>query len=63
MKQFLVSTGIKAGIVLVLSAALKGVEESDSKCQLIACAVMGFGACVAGCVVTDKFVEKLYEDE
>ena len=64
MKQFLVSTGIKMGISLVVSAALKAViEEGDSKSQLIAYAIMGIGACVAGCIVTDKIVEKLYEDE
>ena len=64
MKQFLVSTGIKMGISLVVSAALKAViEEGDSKSQLIAYAIMGIGAGVAGCIVTDKIVEKLYEDE
>jgi len=64
MKQFLVSTGIKMGISLVVSAALKAViEEGDSKSQLIAYAIMGIGACVAGCIVTDKIVEKLYEDD
>ena len=64
MKQFLVSAGIKMGISLVVSAALKAViEEGDSKSQLIANAIMGIGACVAGCIVTDKIVEKLYEDE
>lgn len=64
MKQFLVSSGIKAGILLVIKAALNAViEEGDSKCQIIAYAVTGIGAYVAGCVATDKFVEKLYEDE
>ena len=64
MKQFLVSTGIKMGISLVLGTAVRAViEEGDSKSQLIAYAIMGFGACVAGCIVTDKIVEKLYEDE
>ena len=64
MKQFLVSTGIKMGISLTLQAVLKAViEEGDSKSQLIAYAIMGIGACVAGYIVTDKFIEKLYEDE
>ena len=64
LKQVLVSTGIKMGIALTLKAVLKAViEEGDSKSQLIAYAIMGIGACVAGCIVTDKIVEKLYEDE
>jgi len=64
LKHVLVSTGIKMGISLTVEAVLKTViEEGDSKSQLIAYAIMGIGACVAGCMVTDKFIEKLYEDE
>lgn len=64
MKQFLLSFGIKSGISLVLSAALKGVvEESDSTAVKVVYSVMCVGAYFAGCVVTDKILNKLYEEE
>ena len=64
LKHVLVSTGIKMGISLTVRAVLKTViEEGDSKGQLIAYVIMGAGACVAGYMVTDKLIGKLYEDE
>ena len=64
MKQLLLSFGIKSGISLVLSAALKSVvEESDSTATKVVYSVACIGAYVAGSVVTDKILNKLYEEE
>jgi len=64
MKELMLSVGIKSGIALVLSAAVKCVvEESDSTATRVVYSVMSIGACVAGCMVTDKIIEKLYKDE
>ena len=64
MKELMLSLGIKSGMALVLSAAVKCVvEESDSTSARVVYSVMSIGAYFPGCVVTDKIIEKLYKDE
>ena len=62
MKKLMLSVGIKSGIALVLSAAVKCVvEESDLTAIKVMYAVSGIGAYFAGCVVTDKILSELYD--
>ena len=62
MKELMLSVGIKAGIALVLTAAVKCVvEESDSTAIKVVYAVSAVGAYLAGSDVADKILSELYD--
>lgn len=64
IKVGLLSLGVKFGIALTLrSVAESLIKEGDSKGMVIGIACMAGAAYVAGCVITDDVLEKLYQED
>ena len=64
IKSSLLSLGVKFGIALTLrSVAESLIEEGDPKGRVIGIACMAGVAYIAGCVITDDVLEKLYQED
>ena len=64
IKVGLLSLGVKCGMSLALrSVAESLIKEADSKVTVIGIACMVGVAYIAGCVITDDVLEKLYQED
>ena len=63
IKVSLLSLGVKLGIALTLrSVAESLIKEGDSKGMVVGIACMAGAVYIAGCVITDDVLEKLYQE-
>ena len=64
IKVGLLSLGVKFGIALTLrSVAESLIKEGDSKGMVVGIACIAGAAYIAGCVITDDVLEKLYQED
>ena len=64
IKVSLLSLGVKLGIALTLrSVAESLIKEGDSKGMVVGIACIAGAAYIAGCVITDDVLEKLYQED